>query len=535
MKKTKSPFYIADDGKIHVEDRFGNRIGTGEPGDNDYFGGGYKIRPSLKKIENGDYEVIQEIVSTASGGIFYDNRTGVGTYGQFAIRPAINTRDEFLDEGYRLWKYDPLGGTIVNLTTYFVMGRGITINYNNPVANDILKKFWCKNFMPVRIKKICNEGVAFGDNFIGLRVIKNDIRKNGKILWHRGDVQVVIYDSKVVRGIEHAADNVHDVYNYILSYSGEKGEIIEKIIPDITKFDSKRDQECILHIKFNDASNDAFGLSDLIRVKEWLDNYQDYLKDGVIINKLYRSPCYDITITDGGPEDIEKAIARYSGWKIGSNAVHNDKEKWEILEFSGANVSQEDNRRAILLMIAAGTGYPEYMLADGSNSNLASTKSQQLPAIKKFEDRQDIYQEYLALIFDFVLDMKLAFGDFIGEKPTPEIDFEGDRIWRGEINFPEIAREEDSVVATYTTTLVEAGLMSRSSAILKNNLDFKEEMARMVNESIELAKSISTAKAAMKASGLKDDIINEIVNKTFMTVIVPDPTKMQDANKNPNN
>ena len=103
------------------------------------------------------------------------------------------------------------------------------------------------------------------------------------------------------------------------------------------------------------------------------------------------------------------------------------------------------------------------------------------------------------------------------------------------VNFPEIAREEDSVVATYTTTLVEAGLMSRSSAILKNKLDFKEEMARMVNDSIELAKSISTAKAAMKASGLKDDIINEIVNKTFMTVIVPDPTKMQDANKNPNN
>jgi hypothetical protein len=87
--------------------------------------------------------------------------------------------------------------------------------------------------------------------------------------------------------------------------------------------------------------------------------------------------------------NVRRAIRRYQNWEIGANPVHNDKETWQILEFAGANVSQEAIRRALLLIVAAGAGLPEYMLADGSNSNLASSRSQQLPASKKFEAIQE--------------------------------------------------------------------------------------------------------------------------------------------------
>jgi len=523
-------FFIREDGKIGVIGKFGERYeGTGDDSDN--FGGGYKIVPVLKDV-NGEAVVVKEVVSTATGSVFYDDRFDYWGFNQNAFRSPSSSRKEFLDEGYRLWKYDPIGGIIVNLTSNFVMGRGLKIQYKDEVANEVLLKFWKKNKMSIKSKQLCDEGTAYGENFICLKVHKYNVIQNGKIVWRSGDVEFKTYDPKNIDGIEHAADDVNDVYNYFISYTGNDGSEQKEKIVDISKFNPLYDDKCILHIKFNAGTSDSFGLSDLVRVKEWLDNYQDFLRDGVIINKLYRSPCYDITIKDGGPDDIAQARARYSGWKIGSNPVHNDKEEWDILEFSGANVSSEDSRRALLLIIAAGVGFPEYMLADGSNANLASTTSQQLPATKKFEDRQDSYCCGYKIIFDFVLDMKLLFGVGKG-RPIPDMDIDQDRVWVGEIIFPEISREEDSVVAEYTTKLVESGMMARSTAAIKNGLNYQEELGKMQNDALQLATAIADTKKKLTGMGLKPEIVDEIINMSFVRVTA-EPTPPSDAKDNTN-
>lgn len=513
MSTKPRQFYFNEDGKLYVAGAHGETPGLAEPGDAGFVGGGYTIKPRMGE----DGSVVQEIVSSASGGTFYDDRVDIFAFQDDAFRGAVQHRRQFLDEGYRLWKYDPLGGIIVKLTTFFVMGRGLTITYNDETANAVLLKWWAKNNMHARIKQICDEGTAFGENYIGLRLHKVPVKIGRRIIWHPGDVELITYDPKIIEGIEHSADNVNDVRQYFISYTGENGEEVQRAIPDISRFDPDQHDECILHIKFNAANNDAFGLSDLVRIKEWLDNYQDFLRDSVIINKLYRSPCYDIKIIDGDETDIQKAVGRYSGWKIGANAVHNDKEEWNVLEFTGANMSQEDSRRALLLIVAAGVGLPEYMLADGSNSNLASTRSQQLPAIKKFEDRQDTYKENLKRIFEFILDMKNQFAQG-NARPIPEADFEGDRIWRGEIHFPEIAREEDSVVAQYTTSLIEAGLISQSTAALKNGYNLDEEVARMEVDALKIGQAVKETLDKLLSLGIDETVAQQIVNKSFIAV-----------------
>jgi hypothetical protein len=521
-------FYMGDGGKLFIKGPYGQTPGLAEKGDREFVGGGYKLKPVTRQTDGGSLEVVTEIVNAASGSTFFDDRAGFFGFSQDAFRSAPTARREFLDEGYRLWKYDPLGGVIVNLTTFFTMGRGLTINYNDPTVNQVLAKFWKKNKMPCRVKQLCDEGTAFGDNFIGLRVHRQLMMNGRKVLWRPGDVEVVIYDPKIVDGIEHAADNVQNVFSYRLSYTGEGGEEINRGVVDISKFDPDIHDECILHVKFNAATNDAYGLSDLVRIKEWLDNYQDFLRDSVIINKLYRSPCYDITIKDGDETDIANAVSRYGGWKIGANAVHNDKEEWAVLEFTGANMSSEDSRRALLLIVCAGVGMPEYMLGDGSNGNMASTRSQQLPAIKKFEDRQHTYQQSFVILFDFVLDMKMLFAQGTS-RPIPEVDFEGDRTWRGEINFPEIAREEDSVVASSTASLVEAGLMARSTAAIKNGMDYEEQLRRMQADAILTAQLIKETQAMLSSLGVDPNEAAEIINKAFISVMTPPDEKPDPA------
>ena len=226
---------------------------------------------------------------------------------------------------------------------------------------------------------------------------------------------------------------------------------------------------------------DAFGHSDLIRIKEWLDNYQEYLRDGVIINKLYRSPCFDISIKDAGQDEIDAAAARYRNWQIGSNPVHNDNEVWQVLEFTGPNTSSESARRALLLIVAAGVGFAEYMLADGANANLASSKSQQLPVIKKFEDRQDIYAYHLQKIFQFALYIKASVG--YDSKLDLQYDQEGDFMpFEGTIEFPTIAQEKDVEVAQTNEKAILGGYMSLRTACSRLGLNYDREMAQLQND-----------------------------------------------------
>jgi len=518
----KNDFYIAEDGKIHVKSESG-RTASVDPSDSDFVGGGYKIIPKLVLADDGSYEVSKEIVNTCAGYYFSDNRSishyGIGNQN---FRTAPYERKELLDECYRLWKYDPIGGIIVNLTTYFVFGRGITINYPDPENVQILKKFWKKNQMEKKAKSICDEGTAFGENYILLKVFKEDVKRGGKYIYRSGDVKLSTIDPKNIDAIEHSADDVNDVVYYHISYEGENSTEVKKKVKDFSRFDSSVDTECIFHLKFNCAMSDAFGLSDLVRIKEWLDNYQDFLRDSVIINKLYRSPSYDITIKDGDEADIARAAARYAGWKIGSNPIHNDKETWEILEFTGSNVSQENSRRALLLIVAAGVGMPEYMLADGSNANLASTKSQQLPAIKRFEDYQDRYSELYVSIFNFVLEMKLIFGK--GKvKPHFEKDFEGDYDWKGTVSLPEIVTENDSAIAEYTSKLVEKGLSSKSSALMRNGMNYSDELAKIRKENDESIEVLKDLIEKLKTAGLEDSEARAVA----ISVVFPSPQKFQ--------
>jgi len=444
----------------------------------DQKGRAFKIES--KKVGNTE---VREIVYIHAGGSFSSNPPVLTSQKEAWNLPTAE-RSELLDEGYRLWKYDPLGGIIVYLTTCFILGRGVKFQFDDPVAQFHSNKFYKKNKLETKLRSASDELTAYGEIFVWLRPKNEDIIYNGKALWRKGDVQVTFIPPSNITSIATAEEDVGDVYEYTYQWMDAQGNPQSRNIPDITKFDfenSDPETGCIYHIAINKGNNDAFGQSDLIRIKEWLDNYQDYLRDGVIINKLYRSPAFDISIEDGTPEEIEEAKARYNGWTIGSNPIHNSREKWDILEFNGPNVSSENARRALLLIIAAGVGFPEYMLADGSNSNLASTKSQELPVIKKFEDRQDLFSEFIKNILNFNLFCKYYYGVGTGLSVTKDRDGDFEEFV-ATIEFPPIVRDDDLNTSRTNTEALKGGYISLSTAAARLGIDFQREVELMLSE-----------------------------------------------------
>jgi hypothetical protein len=412
-------------------------------------------------------EDVAEIVVSANGS--FENHAIIPTGTREAARLPAMERRELLDECYRLWKYDALGGTIVSLTTYFVLGRGLTYQFEDEDAQFYIEKFYKKNNLDMKLRSASDESTAFGDVFIWLRPHADTVVSGQKKLWNQGDVQVTFIDPYCVTHIRVADEDPSDVYEYIYMYEDSNMVPQTVTIPHISKFD------------INSGNMDVFGHGDLIRVKEWLDNYQEYLRDGVVINKLYRSPCFDISIENGTQMEVNAAVARYRGWQIGTNPVHNANETWSILEFTGPNSSSENSRRSLLLMIAAGVGFAEFMLADGANANLASSKSQQLPVIKKFQDRQDIWTEHLMQMFQFILMVKAELKSDSGL--SVDKDREGDPVpFEGKVAFPAIAEERDVEVAQTNQVAMEGKYMSPRTAAGRLKLNYEKELALMKND-----------------------------------------------------
>lgn len=449
-----------------------------------------KIKPTDKKIVNdgkGNEVIVDNNAPVRevwinSGGFFnnYPLETSVGIQ-PFRIPTA--GRHELLDEAYRLWKFDPLGGTIVRTTSFFTLGRGLIYQFDDEAAQFYANKFYERNNLEIRLRAACDEANAFGEVYIWLRPKMSEERLGNKVLWRQGDTQVTFIPPHNITNIETANEDVGDVYNFIFEWS--EGDRLDRqlTIPHISKYDiesATASNGCIIQLKMNAGNMDVFGHSDLIPIKEWLDNYQEYLRDGVVINKLYRSPCYDISIEDGSPDEVNAAIARYRGWSIGSNPVHNSREEWKVLEFKGGS-GNEEARRALLLMIAAGVGFAEFMLADGSNSNLASSKTQQLPVIKKFEDRQEVWSHNLMMMFQFALQIKAIHGN-VGDL-TIERDRESDIVpFAGRVEFPAISQDKDLEVAQTNKLAIEGGYMSKRTAAARLNIDLDRQMQESMND-----------------------------------------------------
>lgn len=495
-KKAPSGFRRLDDGTLV-------RVEAGEisRAHRERYGGGFRER-TRSETKDGEVVTVTEVISLAAGGFVTNNTTPRGNDLEAAKEPTRD-RKRILERCYNLYKTDPLGGQIAETTKNFLFGAGTKVAGRNDEEDRFLKRFRIKNDMGLREGQVGAMSVYQGDIYFWLRPVTEDLKIGQRVIWRKGDTRLTLIDPLNIAGIEHDPVDTEDVYFYHFEYRDVDTSKTQKLkIPDHTKYDpqSQKALGCIIHLKFNSDPNDSFGSPDYLRIGEWLENYAEYLRDGVIINRLYRSPCYDITITDGDATDIAAAAARYRNWKVGSNPVHNDKEVWSILEFTGPNSSQSEARRAILLIIAAGVGFAEYMLADGSNANLASTTTQELPVLKKFEARQLMFKWAFTHMYGIVL---LNANAFAGLKLDTD-DF-GDLVMEVSVDFPALVRSEESAVEGVNTSAVEGGYMSRTTAAERLGLNLKQQLRERLLEAEEEIAVEKEILAKRVAAGLQTD------------------------------
>ncbi|MBE3088218.1 MAG: phage portal protein, partial [Chloroflexi bacterium] len=305
------------------------------------------------------------------------------------------------------------GRGIIRLYEKYVVGRGFSLTPSDELKQvlDYWKAFWRKNHMERRKKEIVRRAMRDGEIF--LRFFKD---KDGIPLVRFVNPEMAVAPPEKAEGI---------VGNASYGIETDK-EDIENVLAYWIK--GKRvPAEEILHYKILVDSDVKRGRSILEVVMPKLTQYDTWLSDRMRLNKVRSSIGLIKTIT-GSPTQVANIASQTKTSSVkqpdgsymqklmdGINMIVANKGvdyKFIAPDIQAADV-QEDGR-ALLLAIAAGLGFPEYMVtSDASNANYASTLVAEAPGVMEFFDWQDHFAEVFSAIFERVI----KYGMSIGEIP----------------------------------------------------------------------------------------------------------------------
>ncbi len=319
-------------------------------------------------------------------------RWGGGAAGKSRVA-ADASRLQALDDAYEAYCTNPLAYAVIEQGTNFVVGGGVRVVARDKTVQAAIDGFWedRENAIGSRVYSIQTELALFGEQFI--RYFVDD---------GTGRVVVRQLDPAAVVAVETAPDDVEKVVRYRYVTGGDLGRVDGVWIPAAE----------VDHFAVNRASNGLRGRSDLATVLPWIMRYKDWLLDRVRINRSKGAFMYDVTVTGGRRDDLERLRRDYEAYppEPGSILFHNELEQWKAVQPSIGGDDVRDDGRAIRLMVATGAGVPEHYLSEGGNANRATAAEMGLPAMKRFQRRQEYLRTVIQRMCQRVIGAALAAG-----------------------------------------------------------------------------------------------------------------------------
>jgi hypothetical protein len=280
----------------------------------------------------------------------------------------------------------------------------------------------------------------------------------------------------------------------------------------------------MLHVTINNHGYELRGRPELYALLPWLRAYKEWLENRARQNHWRNALLWWVKVATSAPGVIAQKLAQYRRPPSpGSVLVTSDKEEWSALTNpTGGSDAAEDGRQ-IKLMVAAGFGLPEYFLADGSNTNLASATKQQLPALTTFGEMQRVMiEEVWTPVFKRVIQNAIEAGKLPAECPVE--DEEGDPV-EGEtcatedafeVSYEPLQQADISSIATAMQIALNQGLVSKETARREFGFDSgieekriarerKEDMGAMARGEMPMPPNMTDPNMAMPDENEEDD------------------------------
>mgnify|MGYP001492516936 CR=1 FL=1 len=309
------------------------------------------------------------------------------------------TQERMIEIAYWLWETNPLGGWLIEIMVAFVLGDGLPYEAKDPEVKKILDDFWNNpvNRMDIHFEKHVRELGIFGELMFPAYTAQQT-----------GRLYLGYIDPANIDQVFTDPENVKmKIGVSIKGKNGAQGKRYGLILPDEAEYvlsDAARllrqnftDGECFFYA-INNVTNSPRGRSDLIRVADWLDAYEQFLFDYAEKWPLLNAFLWDLVVEGGDDAKIEENLKKITK-KSGSVFAHNEKTKLNAVTPDLKAVDAAEGARLLRNHILSAKNMPEHWFGGGGDVNRATAAEMGTPVFKALSMRQKMVKYILEDLF----------------------------------------------------------------------------------------------------------------------------------------
>lgn len=297
-----------------------------------------------------------------------------------------SNRQEVLEQALEAWRVNPLARRLVELTTQYVIGSGISIQCKHEPTARFLEEFWnhALNHMAVRVYEWCDELSRSGNLFV---LLSTDAS---------GMSYVRAVPAADVAEIQARANDVEQALSFTPRPS------LEQLNPaPWAAYNPSEDgpgsdgsyPAVMLHYAINRPVGAQWGEPDLAPLLRWLSRYANWLEDRARLNRFRTAFLYVVRSRFSTESDrlARQQRLNASPPTPGSILVTDENETWEVIAPRLESGEANTDGLALKKMIASGAGVPLHFLAEPESSTRTTAEAAGGPTYRRFEQRQSFF------------------------------------------------------------------------------------------------------------------------------------------------
>ena len=389
--------------------------------------------------------------------------------------------NDVLEQSLEAWRQNPLARRIVELTSQYVVGGGLTINCKDAKASGFFDQFWNHrlNHMPIRVAEMCDELTRTGNLFV---ILTTDAA---------GMSYIRLMPAAQIDEIISKPNDIEQPLYFKLKSDLEN--LSPKPIPAYDPNNDDPTKPVILQYAINRPAGAQWGEPDLAPLLVWLSRYSNWLQDRARLNRYRNAFLYIVQAKFASEaQRVQRQNALNANPpKPGSILVADDTESWKVIHPRLDSSNAEKDGLALKKMIAAGAGIPLHFLAEPESATRTTADAAGGPTFRRFEQRQ----QYFLWMIEDILRVVLTRRSMVDGKINNKIDL---AVTGADIS----SRDNLSLSqAAYYMIEVLANLRDRS---LVSNDEFLRVIYRFFGETVDTDEMLKRAKKDQKNNQGKD-------------------------------